>query len=85
MVKGRIEGLIRREDPRQTSDIVEPKLDMLVPKKENTEERLEVLVEEARRLHHYRQDELSSIGKSMVRLLTEQVDQEVREIPGICC
>lgn len=84
MEKEKIEGLIRNEDARETSDTVEPNLSMLVPKEENTEERLEVLVEEARRLHHFPQDQVSSIGERMVGLLTEQINQKIQEIPGMC-
>lgn len=82
--KGRIEGLIRIEDVRQTSDIIESKLDMLAPKITNMERHLETIVDEARTQGGFQQNQSSSAGESMLNLLSEQVGLKVREILGMC-
>lgn len=85
--KGGIEGLIRIEDARQTGDIVELKLDLLVPlvpKMANIEQQLETIVDEARTRGQFQQDQSSSGGNDMLRLLTEQWDRKLRATLGMC-
>lgn len=67
--KGRIEGLLRIEDARQISDIIEWKLDMLVPKIAKIEHHLETIVDKTRTQGQFRHDELLSVGKNMLSLL----------------
>ena len=80
--KGRIEGLVRIEDARQTGDIIESKLDLFGPKIANIEQHLETIVDQARTQGQFQQHQLP-VG-SMLKLLCEQVDWTVREALGMC-
>lgn len=82
--KGFVEGLLSIEDVRQTGDIIEWKLDLLVPRITNIEQNLEMLVDELRIQGQFQQDQLLSAGYSMRSLLLEQFDSKIRELVGMC-
>lgn len=78
--QGRIEGLIKIEDARQTGDIIESKLDLVFgPKIANIEQHLETIVDEVRTLGQFH----LSVG-SMLNPLFEQADRKDREELGTC-
>lgn len=82
--KGFVEGLLSIEDVRQTGDIIEWKLDLLVPRITNIEQNLETLVDEVRIQGQFQQEQFLSAGYSMRSLLLAQVDSKIREAVGMC-
>lgn len=76
--RGQVEGLLRLEDVRLTSDIVEWKVDVL---SENVDSRLanlevnfEALVDEFRLHNHYQRQDRLEAGSLMLGLLLEQME-----------
>ena len=81
--RGMMEGLLRIEDVRQTNDILEWKLDLLVPKIANIEQYLETIVDENRTQGQFPKHQLLAAGNLMLSLLSEQVDSKIRETLGV--